>query len=49
MNLDEIKKRINKREDIIGRNDQFIKVDLDNSFPEFLLNNQFNYKEWIEL
>jgi len=49
LNLDEIKKRINKREDIIGRNDQFIKVDLDNSFPEFLLNNQFNYKEWIEL
>ena len=49
LNLDEIKKRINKGEDIIGRNDQFIKIDLDKSFPEFLLNNQFNYKEWIEL
>ena len=48
LNLDEIKRRIDKREDIIGRKDQFIKVDLDNSFPEFLLNNKSNYKEWIE-
>ena len=48
LNLDEIKRRIDKREDIIGRKDQFIKVDLDNSFPQFLLNNKSNYKEWIE-
>tara|TARA_B100000579_G_scaffold19805_1_gene13957 strand:+ start:180 stop:992 length:813 start_codon:yes stop_codon:yes gene_type:complete len=49
LNLDEIKRRISKKEDIIGRKDEFIKVDLDSSFPEFLLNNKFNYKEWIEL
>ena len=49
LNLDEIKKRIDKKEDIIGRKDQFIKVDLDNSFPKFLLNNKSNYNEWIEL
>ena len=49
LKLDEIKERIDKGKDIIGRNDQFLKVELDNSFPEFLLNNQIDYKKWIEL
>ena len=34
-------------EDIIGRKDNFIKVKLDNSFPEYLTKNKFKYKDWI--
>jgi len=49
LNLEEIKKRINKGEDIIGRKDNFIKVNLDDSFPEFLLNNQSFYNDWLIL
>ncbi len=49
LNIEEIKKRISKGEDIIGRKDQFIKIDLDKSFPEYLLANKSNYKDWIEL
>ncbi len=49
LKLNEIKKRIEKGEDIIGRDDNFKKVELDDSFPEYLLNNRTKYKEWIEL
>ena len=49
LDIEEIKKRISKREDIIGRKDQFIKINLDKSFPEYLLLNKSNYKDWIEL
>ncbi len=49
LNLEEIKKRIYEGEDIIGRKDNFIKVKLDDSFPEFLLNNKSLYNDWIIL
>ena len=49
LKLNEIKKRIEKGEDIIGRDDNFKKVELDDTFPEYLLNNRTKYKEWIEL
>ena len=47
LKLEEVKKRIVLGEDIIGRKDNFIKVNLDNSFPEYLTKNKFNYKDWI--
>ena len=47
LNIDEISKRVTKGEDIIGRPDNFFKVDLDETFPEFLLKNKKNYSEWI--
>jgi len=47
LHMDEIIKRIELREDIIGRNDKFKKVDLDNSFPEYLIKNLNNFKDWI--
>ena len=47
MDKDEIAKRIVDREDIIGRNDKFKKIDLDNSFPEYLIKNLNNFKDWI--
>ena len=45
LNIEEIKKRINEGQDIIGRKDSFIKVNLDNSFPKFLINNQHEKKQ----
>ena len=49
LNIEEIKKRINEGQDIIGRKDNFIKVNLDNSFPKFLINNQSIYSDWLIL
>ena len=49
LNLEEIKKRITEGEDIIGRKDNFIKVNLDGSFPDFLLNNKSFYSDWLIL
>ena len=49
LNLEEIKKKISQGEDIIGRKDTFIKVNLDDSFPKYLLNNRSIYSEWLEL
>ena len=48
-NVVDIKKRINEGQDIIGRKDNFIKVNLDNSFPKFLINNQSIYSDWLIL
>ena len=47
LKLEEVKKRIVSGEDIIGRKDNFIKVNLDSSFPEYLTKNKDNYKDWI--
>ena len=47
LKLDEIYQRINKGEDIIGRDDKFIKSDLDNTYPENLSKNKDKYLEWI--
>ena len=47
LKLEEVKKRVVSGEDIIGRKDNFIKVKLDNSFPEYLTKNKVNYKDWI--
>ena len=48
LRIDEIKKRVIKGEDIIGRNDYFNKVQLDSSFPTYLLENKGKYKDWID-
>ena len=48
LNLDEIKQRIVKKEDIIGRDDNFKKIEIDQSFPVYLQNNINLYKDWID-
>ncbi len=48
LNLDEIKQRIIKKKDIIGRNDSFCKIEIDESFPAYLQNNINIYKDWID-
>tara|TARA_Y100000741_G_scaffold62842_1_gene44727 strand:+ start:231 stop:1043 length:813 start_codon:yes stop_codon:yes gene_type:complete len=49
LNLEEIKKRITAGKDIIGRKDNFIKINIDNSFPKFLIDNKSIYKDWLAL
>ena len=48
LNTEEIRKNIVSGLDIIGRNDKFVKVEIDNSFPKYLLENINFYKnKWI--
>ena len=47
LDINEIIKRVNNNEDIIGRDDNFMYVDIDESFPNYLLENLKNYKSWI--
>ena len=48
LNISEIKKRILKGEDIIGREDKFDKIQVDRSYPSYILNNLTKFKDWIE-
>ena len=48
LDINEIKKRVVKGEDIIGRDDNFNKVPLDSSFPTYLIENIKKYKDWID-
>ena len=47
LQLDEIKKRIKKGQDIIGRNETFRAQKLDSSFPRQIVENKDLYREWI--
>ena len=49
LDINEISKRIELGHDIIGRKDNFSKIELDNSFPNYLLENREKYHEWIQL
>ena len=42
-----IEERIKNRTDIFNRNFKYVKVDLDNSFPKYILENLNKYKNWI--
>jgi len=48
LQLSEIKTRISGGEDIIGRKDNFIKIEIDKSYPDYILNNKDALKDWIE-
>ena len=47
LNIEEIKKRIEEGKDLIGRQDIYKKINLDDSFPEYLIENKIDYKNWI--
>jgi len=47
LQIDEIKKRMSLGQDIIGRKEIYKFKKLDESFPEYILNNKNLYKEWI--
>tara|TARA_Y100000294_G_scaffold176760_1_gene200114 strand:- start:470 stop:1285 length:816 start_codon:yes stop_codon:yes gene_type:complete len=48
LSINEINKRIISGDDIIGRDDNFKKTELNESFPSYLINNQNLFKDWIE-
>ena len=47
INLKEIEKKIKKNEDIFGRGKTLKKVDLDKTFPTYILENKDKFIEWI--
>ena len=47
LDIQEIKNRINNQEDIIGRNDKFKKITVDQEYPEYILKNITKFKDWI--
>ena len=46
-NPENIEKKINLGKDIFDRNINYKKVEIDNSFPEYIVNNKEKFKEWI--
>ena len=42
-----IKNNIEKKRDLFKRNKFYNKIDLDNSFPEYILRNKRKFKDWI--
>ena len=42
-----IKERIENKIDIFNRNYKYQKVNLDNTFPEYILNNLGKFEDWI--
>ena len=47
LRLDDITKRVQRGEDIIGRDDKFNKSDIDKTYPKYLIKNKHKYLEWI--
>ena len=47
LKLDEIIKRVEDGSDIIGRNETFRPITLDRRFPNYILKNRQQFKEWI--
>ena len=48
LSLESINRMIQAKKDIIGRNHIYKKIEIDKSFPNYLLNNLDNYKDWID-
>ena len=48
LQLETVKENIKNKKDIIGREDEFNVVSLDQNFPKYLLDNLSKYREWFE-
>ena len=46
-NLENIKKKINMGKDIFGREISYKKVQIDNSFPKYIIDNKEKLNKWI--
>jgi beta-1,4-mannosyl-glycoprotein beta-1,4-N-acetylglucosaminyltransferase len=42
-----IEKKIESRKDLFERGHEYIKINLDVSFPEYIIKNKLNYSQWI--
>ena len=47
-NIDVIKKNIYEMRDLFNRGHQYYKVQLDNTYPDYILNNQNKFYKWIK-
>ena len=47
LNVNEIKNRIDSREDLIGRDDRFKKIKITDDYPKYILENINRLEEWI--
>ena len=47
LNIKEIENRIKNGYDIVGRENYFEKVELDETFPKYIIENKENYQDWI--
>ena len=47
LDIKEIERKILKNEDIFERGTKLRKISIDNSYPEYLLNNKEKYSDWI--
>ena len=47
LNVDQIKKRIELGQDIIGRDETYESKPIDHTFPEYVVKNLKKYKNWI--
>ena len=46
-NVDKIEERIKLNKDILNRDYSYQKIKVDNTFPEYILNNKDKFKNWI--
>jgi len=46
-NIEKIKERIQSGTDIFEREYMYKKINLDKEFPNYILNNQIKFKDWI--
>ena len=46
-NIENITNRIREKKDLLGRNYKYEAINIDNSFPDYILNNKDKYQEWI--
>jgi len=47
-NISTIKNNINEMRDLFNKGYKYYKVQLDNTFPDYILNNQSKLNQWIE-
>ena len=46
-NIEEIRKKINNRVDIFDRQYKYQKINLDDNFPKYILENKIKFQKWI--
>ena len=46
-NIRVIENKIINQIDLFGRGHKYVKVNLDNSFPKYIINNKNLYNDWI--
>ena len=45
--IEMINEKIAQRKDVLGREFNYSKIEIDNTFPDFIQNNKEKFKEWI--